>query len=74
MENTCILVLRASHSTLCMTQDVSERLRVGCGRWGLIQGQVQLQVLVPCLEICSEHKELHEDPRTNESRGCCRWR
>jgi len=23
---------------------------------------LQLQVLVPCSEICSEHKKLHEDP------------
>lgn len=28
----------------------------------LAEVTVQLQVLVPCLEICSEHRELHEDP------------
>lgn len=30
---------------------------------------MQLQVLVPCLEICSEHKKLPEDPGTKAAKA-----
>lgn len=39
------------------------------GGGGLSRVTVQLQVLVPCLESCSEHKELHEDPGAKAARA-----
>lgn len=63
-EKNPILVLGASQSTLFITHIcLREALwgsEVGCD--DLAGVTLQLQVLVPCSEICPEHKELQEDP------------
>lgn len=41
----------------------------GVGGGDLSRATVQLQVLVPCLEICSGHKELHEDTGAKATRA-----
>lgn len=63
-EKTSILILGASQGTLSIT-----RFCLREGLWGSVVGcddlagvTPRLQVLAPCLDTCSEHKELHEDP------------
>lgn len=42
---------------------------VGCN--DLASVTLQLQVLVPCLTICYEHKELHGDPEAKAAKAEC---